>query len=153
MISQAQCGQALFCVNDRDSQQKLARILEELGYQLTICSQAEKAVEQIKATAYRVIILEEGFEGGVPWPESPIWQELAQMPMSLRRQTFVILLARGGKHLDPMAAFSLSANLLLDKGRVREDERLGAVLEQEILNYAKFYQVYERVKEQISQGR
>ena len=52
-----------------------------------------------------------------------------------------------------MEAFSLSANLLLDKDRVKGEEGLKDILLREISQYAKFYLVYERAKEQISQGK
>ncbi|MEW6378918.1 MAG: hypothetical protein AB1611_04855 [bacterium] len=151
-MSETPNGQALVCVDDRGSQQEMVRMLEDLGYQVNLCTLADKALEQIKGTPYRVIVLEDGFQGA-RLSESPVCRELAQMSMTLRRHTFVVLLGRGVKHLDPLEAFSLSANLLVDQGKIREDKGLGAVVQQEISNYAKFYQVYSRAKEMISQGK
>jgi len=144
--------QALLCVDDLGIQQNMGKVLETFGFQTIISTSTEKTLEQIKTTPYRVIILEDDFQG-MPFGKSPIYQELTQMSMSLRRHTFLILLAKGAKHLDPMDAFSLSANLLLDKSRVKGEEGLKEMLQQEISQYAKFYQVYERAKEQISQGK
>jgi len=144
--------QALLCVDDPALQQKIGADLEDLGFQSVIPVSTEKTLEQIKSSPYRVIVLEDDFQG-MPLNNSPIYQELAQMPMSLRRNIFLILLAAGAKHLDPMEAFSLSVNLLLDKARVKRDDDLKGILQQEISQYAKFYLVYARVKEQISQGK
>jgi hypothetical protein len=143
---------ALLCVDDPVIQQKMGKALESLGFHGIISTSTEKTMEQIKGTPYRVIILEDDFQG-MPLGNSPIYLELAQMSMSLRRYTFLVLLAKGAKHLDPMEAFSLSANLLLDKDRVKGEEGLKDILLREISQYAKFYLVYEKAKEQISQGK
>ena len=82
--------QALLCVDDPGIQQKMGKALESLGFQGIISTSTEKTMEQIKGTPYRVIILEDDFQG-MPLGKSPIYQELAQMSMSLRRYTFLVL--------------------------------------------------------------
>ena len=70
--------------------------------------------------------------------------------MPFRRNVFFVLLGNEITYPEPIGAFSMSVNLLLDIGKIKEEDLL-TILRQEIFYYTQLYQVYNIVKKQINQ--
>ena len=106
-------------------------------------------MEQVKSVSNKVIILEDGFQN-ISFRENPIYQEIIRMTMPFRRNVFFVLLGNEITYPEPIGAFSMSVNLLLDVAKIKEED-LVTILRQEIFYYTQLYQVYNMVKKQINQ--
>ncbi len=143
---------ALLFIQSSDILQKMIDNLDQLSYQPVITNTiTEVTIEQIRGMFYDIIFLEEGFQN-LSINENPVFKEIVRMPMSLRRNTFFVLIGKKGKNPNSLEAFSLSANLLLDSEFIKEKEFF-SMLQEEINSYLKFYDTFYRVKKQMNQGR
>ena len=137
-------------IEDQNIKQKIAGVLESLSYRTTIIpSITDNIIEQVKSVSNKVIILEDGFQN-ISFRENPIYQEIIRMTMPFRRNVFFVLLWDKSKYPEQIDAFSMSVNLLLDIGKIKEED-LVTILRQEIFYYTQLYQVYKNVKKQINQ--
>lgn len=142
--------QAMLFIEDQNIKQKIAGVLESLSYRTTIIPFiTDNTIEQVKSVSNKVIILEDGFQN-ISFRENPIYQEIIRMTMPFRRNVFFVLLGNKITYPEPIGAFSMSVNLLLDVGKIKEED-LVTILRQEIFYYTQLYQVYNIVKKQINQ--
>ncbi len=142
--------QAMLFIEDRNIKQKIAGVLEGLSYKTAIIPFiTDNTIAQVKSVSNKVIILEDGFQN-ISFRENPIYQEIIRMTMPFRRNVFFVLLGNGITYPEPIGAFSMSVNLLLDVGKIKEED-LVTILRQEIFYYTQLYQVYNMVKKQINQ--
>ena len=142
--------QAMLFIEDQNMKQKIAGVLESLSYRTTIIPFiTDNTMEQVKSVSNKVIILEDGFQN-ISFKENPIYQEIIRMTMPFRRNVFFVLLGNEITYPEPIGAFSMSVNLLLDIGKIKEED-LVTILRQEIFYYTQLYQVYNMVKKQINQ--
>jgi len=142
--------QAMLFIEDQNMKQKIAEVLESLSYSTTIIPFiTDNTIGQLKSVSNKVIILEDGFQN-ISFMENPIYQEIIRMTMPFRRNIFFVLLGNEIAYPEPIGAFSMSVNLLLDIGKIKEED-LVTILRQEIFYYTQLYQVYNIVKKQINQ--
>ncbi len=142
--------QAMLFIEDQNMKQKIAGVLESLSYRTTIIPFiTDSTIGQVKSVSNKVIILEDGFQN-ISFKENPIYQEIIRMTMPFRRNIFFVLLGNEITYPEPIGAFSMSVNLLLDIGKIKEED-LVTILRQEIFYYTQLYQVYNIVKKQINQ--
>ncbi len=142
--------QAMLFIENQNIKQKIAGVLESLSYSTTIIPFiTDNTIEQVKSVSNKVIILEDGFQN-ISFRENPIYQEIIRMTMPFRRNVFFVLLGNEITYPEPIGAFSMSVNLLLDIGKIKEED-LVTILRQEIFYYTQLYQVYNMVKKQINQ--
>jgi hypothetical protein len=69
--------------------------------------------------------------------------------MSLRRRIFFTLVGDTFKTMDPMAAFAMSANLVINRG---DFSKLKAILSGAILDNEKFYKVFSDTLEEVGRA-
>lgn len=142
--------QAMLFIEDQNMKQKIAGVLESLSYRTTIIPFiTDNTIGQVKSVSNKVVILEDGFQN-ISFKENPIYQEIIRMTMPFRRNIFFVLLGNEITYPEPIGAFSMSVNLLLDIGKIKEED-LVTILRQEIFYYTQLYQVYNIVKKQINQ--
>ena len=142
--------QAMLFIEDQNMKQKIAGVLESLSYRTTIIPFiTDSTIGQVKSVSNKVIILEDGFQN-ISFKENPIYQEIIRMTMPFRRNVFFVLLGNEITYPEPIGAFSMSVNLLLDVAKIKEED-LVTILRQEIFYYTQLYQVYNMVKKQINQ--
>ena len=142
---------AMLFVEDQNIKKKIVEVLESLSYRATIIPSIEdNTIDQVKSASNKVIVLEDGFQN-IPFRENPIYQEIIRMTMPFRRNVFFVLLGNEIICPEPIGAFSMSVNLVLDSGKIKEEDLLSK-LQQEIFYYTQLYQVFNMVKKQINQG-
>ena len=142
--------QAMLFIENQNIRQKIAGVLESLSYKTAIIPFiADNTIEHVKNVSNKVIILEDGFQN-IPFRKNPIYQEIIHMTMPFRRNIFFVLLGNEIAHPEAIGAFSMSVNLVLDVGKIKEED-LVTILRQEIFYYTQLYQVYNMVKKQINQ--
>jgi hypothetical protein len=84
------------------------------------------------------VILSDGFDG-IGLKQSPILQYLNHSSMSVRRRVFLAVIGDDFKTMDNMMAFSMSANLVIN----REDlDKVEAILKRGVSENERFYKVF-----------
>lgn len=136
---------ALICEDDPQRRELLGAALRRLGYRTVSGLSPEEIEERLKFTQYAVIVLNEGYRGSSP-EESPVVGYLRLMPMSARRQIFLVLLSPTYRTGDQMAAFAKSANLVVNLNDARN---IQAILKKGIEDNARFYQVFLECMQEI----
>jgi hypothetical protein len=112
--------------------------LEELGYKGIQPVSLHEAMSKIRLHHFDMVILSDGFEGkGLDG--NPITNYLNHISMSVRRKIFLVLISGKFKTMDNMAAFAMSANLVVNP----EDlSNFVAILKKGTSDNEKFYKIY-----------
>jgi hypothetical protein len=87
---------------------------------------------------FALITLPDRFDG-IDLEFSPILEYLNHLPMSLRRRIFLILIGKTFKTMDLMAAFSMSANLVVGADDL---DNLTRALKQSMADHERFYGIF-----------
>ncbi|MCF8082212.1 MAG: zinc-ribbon domain-containing protein [Deltaproteobacteria bacterium] len=123
---------------DTRDQDVLKEVLSELGYRCLVEADAEQAVKRMNLYAFDLVFLADGFDGG-PVEQSPIMAYINRLSMAVRRRMFLVLISPRFKTMDRMAAFSKSADLVVNKKDVPNVNR---ILGMAISDHEKFYKVF-----------
>ncbi len=110
---------ALLAIDDDDRKGEVSAGLQELGYKVHVATSADDARDRLRKTAYEVVVVDQGFQGGTAL-DNPLLKLLQAMPMTLRRYMFVALLATDVKTLDNMTAFAYSVNAVVNYNDVAQ---------------------------------
>jgi hypothetical protein len=111
---------------------------EALGYQPVNAENTRDAMGKMRFHHFDLIVLSDRFDDSA-WEESPVLNYLNTMSMSVRRRMFVALIGDDLKTLDPMTAFSLSADVVIGRNDAGNLQR---ILEECIAEKDKFYSVF-----------
>ena len=130
-------GKKLALILEPEPEQKapLQRALEALGYAQVNADGVRDAMSKLRYHSFDLILLSDRFEDE-PWEDSPILNYLNSLPIGVRRRMFAALIGDDLKTRDPMAAFSLSANLVIGRGHAVD---LARILKQGIEESEAFY--------------
>jgi hypothetical protein len=101
---------ALLCMNGDESRRELKVMLEASGYMVDIPGTADQALQRLRFNQYRIVLLDDDFEGKSP---NPVAQYLASLNMNIRRDMFMVLIGKRFKTADHLQAFRESMNLIL----------------------------------------
>jgi CheY-like chemotaxis protein len=125
---------------ERDAQQveMLRRAVESLGYTYVTAENTREAIGKMRFHSFDLLILSDGFDD-IELAESPVRHYLNHQPMSIRRHMFLVLLGDSFKTMDELTAFSLSADLVVNR---KDLGKLTTILKQAVLNKQKFYKVF-----------
>jgi CheY-like chemotaxis protein len=131
----------LVCENAPERQGIIQAALEQLGYTMLPATTAEEAGERLRRTPFEIVIVDERFESsGVL--DNTVLRILNTMPISLRRQVFVVLLGREFKTFDNMMAFARSVNVVVN---LNDLPHLPAIIRKGIEDNNDFYQVFREM--------
>jgi len=131
---------ALVCVDDEQRRASVVSSLEELGYQPQVAADAEVAIEAIRKSGCRVIVIDEAY-GAAPADES-VMKTLNTMPISARRYIFVAMIGEDVKTLDNAIAFSRSVNAVV---HVSDLGGLAPILRRAVADNDAFYRAFREV--------
>lgn len=125
---------------ERDGQQveMLRQAVENLGYRYVTAENTREAIGKMRFHHFDLLILSDGFDD-IELAESPILQYLNRQPMSIRRHIFLTLLGDSFKTMDQLMAFSLSADLVVNR---HDLGKLATSLKQAVFAKQKFYKVF-----------
>ena len=115
------------------------KALEEKNFKIQYAKSPEYAVHKMKFTHFHFVALNENF-GNVALDESPIYQQVIEMPMVTRRNIFFALVGANFKSLNNMQAYQKSANVVINE---KDLEKLGDILKKSISENEMFYKVYK----------
>ena len=104
---------ALVCVSAPTERDQVVAALKADGYAPLVATSAAHAIQQLRFTAYALVVIREGF--GTPAGDgNPVLDHVAEMPMGARRAMHVVFIGPSITSHYPTAAFAKSVNLTLN---------------------------------------
>ncbi len=119
--------------------------VEALEYQCIIAENTAKAIGKLQLRGYDLVILADGFDGA-ELEQSPILNYLNHMPISSRRQMFLVLLSDKYATMDHLTAFAQSANGIINR---RDTESIADILKDALAEYDRFYRVLMETRKEL----
>jgi DNA-binding NtrC family response regulator len=130
----------LICDNS-ESKSLLKNIFQETGCKIEDSETVEDIIERLRFKTYDIIIINENFE-----PKNLVLSYIQEMPMSLRRGIFIVLLSKGLKTDDGLAAFSKSVNMIINREDLKD---IISLLEKSMNENNRFYIVFQETLTKI----
>ena len=129
---------ALVCVDEPERLKAVKEALEELNYYSSVASSVKEALSKLRYNQYDLVMLDEEFCGETA-ENNTILRYLQPMPMSTRRNIFLMLISSQVSTLDNLMAFSKSVNAMINASDI---QKVKLVLERAIADHRRFYKVY-----------
>jgi len=139
---------ALVMENDAQALDLLKESVESLGYRYVRSDNTRDAIRKLRLRHFDLIILTDRFEE-IDMTQSLVLQHLNNLPMAVRRQIFLALIRDDLETMDQMAAFVMSANLVINR---KDLDKLTSILERGMEDHRKFYQVYVENLAEVGEG-
>jgi len=136
---------ALLCEPDPSLRERMAQMLEGMGYRLTKADSAREALKRCRFHTYDVVVVNENFDAEGP-NDNPFLVYLTQLPMAVRREMFVCLISDRYRTMDKMVAFHQSVNLIVNKKNLDD---FPAILKTAIADNEAFYRIFREIKKRI----
>ena len=130
---------ALVCENDPAVKQNIRAALERLMYYVVEADSARDGLKYMRFHTYNLIVLNESFECTAV-ESNQVLRYLAQLPMGVRRDTFVVLASRDLRTKDRMMAFNRSVNLLVN---LKDIDDLEKILHGDLAEHEEFYRIFK----------
>ena len=130
---------AMICEDDPATRQKISSALKLLDYNVIESATFKEVLKYLNFHTFNVIVVNENFEseaGGI----NNVLNYMEQLPMSTRRQIFVVLISPTYATMDYMHSFNKSVNLIINKDDITE---LALILKKEIQENEYFYHVFK----------
>jgi predicted Zn finger-like uncharacterized protein len=129
---------ALLCENDSEVRQKIHDVVEGMNYHVVEAPSARNALKFMRFHNYNLVVVNETFDAADP-DSNHVLQYVIQLPMSIRGNTFVVLLSNSLKTMDNMTAFNKSVNLVVNLQNIDDME---SILKGALAEHEEFYQVF-----------
>lgn len=129
---------ALVAVNETDQFEGLKEAIEDLGYKYVSAENTSQAISKMRFHTFEMVVLSDRFDG-IELTQSPVLQYLNHLSMSIRRRIFIVLIGNSFNTMDHMTAFTMSANLVVNK---KDLNKLTGILKNSISDNERFYKVF-----------
>lgn len=129
---------ALLCEHNLAVRQKMRSLLEKMDYHVVEAASARNALKYMRFHLYDLVIVNEAFEA-TDADSNQVLQYLSSLPMSIRRNMFVVLLGKRFRTMDNMLAFNKSVNLAVNLKDVDDMEK---ILKGALKEHALFYEIF-----------
>jgi CheY-like chemotaxis protein len=130
---------ALVCVDEPERLKAVKEALEDLNYYSSVASSVKEALSKLRYNQYDLVMLDEEFcEESAD--NNTILRYLQPMPMSTRRNIFLMLISNQIRTLDNLLAFTKSVNAVIN---VSDIQKVKLVLERAMADHRRFYKVYK----------
>jgi CheY-like chemotaxis protein len=129
---------ALVCVDEPERLKAVKEALDDLNYFSSVASSVKEALSKLRYNHYDLVMLDEEFCGETA-ENNTILRYLQPMPMSTRRQIFLVLISKQFRTNDNLAAFANSVNGIVNTNDV---QKVKLVLERALADHRRFYKVY-----------
>ncbi len=127
---------ALVCMDDAKARARIKSTLERMDFAVDAPPTSQHALRRLRASHWHIVVIEEGFGG----PSlAPVARYLAPLNMSMRRETFVVLVAERLKTFNRWQAFVSSVDLVLHPA---DQVQFAAILEQALAEHDRFYRIF-----------
>ena len=104
---------ALVCVDHEQYQKAVVPQLIDMNYKVNVALHEEDVLQKLRAYSYHVVVIYEHFKGST-LANNPVLKELGQRPGGDRREHFVLLLTHRFATNDPLSAFALSVDQIVN---------------------------------------
>ncbi|EFK06018.1 conserved domain protein [delta proteobacterium NaphS2] len=138
----------LLMLGHADADGGIEEAAEGLLFRTVVVKDAGEAINKMRFHHFDLMILSEHFEQ-VGWEQSPILHYLNRIPMHTRRKIFLVLLGREFSTMDRMAAFGLSADLVVNPGDANE---IAGILKAAFWNHENFYGGFTEIQNALGKG-
>ncbi|MCG6880468.1 MAG: zinc-ribbon domain-containing protein [Deltaproteobacteria bacterium] len=138
----------LLMLNDANADGGIREAAEGLLFRTVMVKDAGEAINKMRFHHFDLMILSEHFES-VAWEQSPILHFLNRLPMHTRRRSFLVLLGGEFSTMDGMAAFGLSADLVVNPGDVNE---IAGILKAALWNHENSYGGFTEIQNELGKG-
>jgi predicted Zn finger-like uncharacterized protein len=139
---------ALLCEHDLKVKQKVRQLLDTMDYHVVEAASARNALKYLRFHVYDIIVVNEKFESAEA-DTNPVLQYLSQLPISVRRNIFVVLFGKGFRTMDNMMAFNKSVNLVVNLKNIDDLEK---ILKGSLKEHAAFYEVFKESLKKTGRG-
>ena len=129
---------ALVCVDEPERLKAVKEALDDLNYYSSVASSVKEALSKLRYNQYDLVMLDEEFCGESA-DTNTILRYLQPMPMSTRRNIFLMLISNQIRTLDNLMAFAKSVNAVIN---VSDTQKVKLVLERAMADHRRFYKVY-----------
>jgi hypothetical protein len=99
----------------------------------------KEALKYLSFHTFNVIVVNENFDTGTDGVNR-LLNHLEYLPMSIRRQVFVVLISSTFATMDYMHSLNKSVNLIINKDEISE---MGLILKKEMEENEYFYHVFK----------
>ncbi len=130
---------ALVCHHGLQEQPALKTALAELGYRVDVAEHTQEAISKIPLTGYRVIVLDEKFDGST-LENNELLKHLQTMLMSTRRSITLALVGSTFTTGDHMTAFAKSVNVVVNPNDMT---KIAPILKRAIAERDDFFHTLE----------
>lgn len=129
----------MICEHDPTIQQKIRDNLKLLNFNVIEPASAKEALKYTTFQIFNVIVVNENFDtesDGI----NHVLKYAENLPMSIRRQIFIVLVSSTFATLDYMNTLNKSVNLIINKEEISE---IGMILKREMEENEYFYHVFK----------
>jgi hypothetical protein len=130
---------AMICERDPSLRQKISSALKSLEFNVIDPATAKEALKYSGFHSFNIIIVNENFDEDEQ-EGNRILKFFESLTMSIRRQTFIVMISSTFPTMDDMNAYNKSVNLIINKEEISE---IGLILKKEIEENEYFYQVFK----------
>jgi CheY-like chemotaxis protein len=130
---------AMVCEQDPVIRDKVTSELKKMGFAVVQPAGFKEALKYMRFHIFHVIFIDEDFDTGV-WETNNVLRYLENLNMSIRRQSFAVLVSAKIATMDNLEAFNKSVNLVINKRDIGGVEK---VLRQSMAEHEEFYRVFK----------
>jgi len=129
---------ALVCEQDPDIRKKVMDALDIMEYHITVAESGRDALKKMRYHVYDLIVINETFNFD-SLDSNMVMLFLERLPMSIRRNTFVIMISSRFRTLDRMLAFRYSVHIIINSKNIVD---FGKIVSRGLTDNELFYQVF-----------
>ncbi|MFN3534509.1 MAG: zinc-ribbon domain-containing protein [Desulfatiglandales bacterium] len=135
---------ALVIVDSGELKGQLMKEITDLAYRPHFEDNLQIALEKLKAYKFDLLVLQEPVRG-VSLISNPVMEYINQLNMIVRREMYLVAIGDGLKTSDPMLAYTMSVELVLN---IKDLNRFSKLVSDGIKNKQSFYRAFlETMKE------
>lgn len=139
---------SMICENDASIRQKVRENLKTLNFNIIEPTTFKEALKYTTFQTFNVIVVNENFDTGKDGVNK-VLKYLEGLPMSVRRQIFVVLISSTFATMDYMNTLNKSVNLIINKDEISE---LGMILKKEMEENEYFYHVFRDFQRKLGKA-
>jgi hypothetical protein len=139
---------SMICEDDPTVRQKIRENLKTLNFNIIEPTTFKEALKYTTFQTFNVIVVNENFDVGKDGVNQ-VLKYLDGLPMSVRRQIFVVLISSTFATMDYMNTLNKSVNLIINKDEISE---LGLILKKEMEENEYFYHVFKDFQRKLGKA-
>lgn len=139
---------AMICEQDPADREKISSELKKMGFAVVEPASFKEALKYMRFHIFDVIFVDENFDTGISGINN-VLKYLEGLSMTVRRQTFAVLISAALDTLDNMITYNKSVNLIINK---KEIDDAGQILKRALTEHNTFYHVYKECLRKHGKG-